>query len=153
MQDLFQEAGFRREDTGSDKIIMVVTDPIADFSVRIKNAIARKKTHVDIPGSNAKREIARILKEEGYIANYKNIEDGKQGVVRIYLKYTPKSRPVITDIKRISRPGRREYAKVDEIPRVLDGLGRAVISTSRGLLTDKECRENRLGGEVLLYIW
>ncbi len=132
---------------------MVVTDPIADFAVRIKNALSRKKTHVDIPGSNVKREIARILKEEGYIANYKNIEDNKQGIVRIYLKYTQKGLPVITDIKRISRPGRRFYVGIDEIPKVLEGLGRAVISTSRGLLTDKECRENRLGGEVLIYIW
>lgn len=132
---------------------MVVTDPIADFAVRIKNALARKKTHVDIPGSKVKMEIARICKEEGYIANYKNIEDNKQGIVRIYLKYTDRGRPVITEIKRMSRPGRRKFVSIEEIPKVLDGLGRAVISTSRGLLTDKECRENRLGGEVMLYIW
>ncbi len=132
---------------------MVVTDPIADMAVRIKNAQARAKTHVDVPGSRVKLEIARILKEEGYIANYKKIEDNKQGIVRIYLKYTEKRKGVITEIKKVSTPGCRKYVKVDEIPRVLEGLGRAVISTSRGLLTDSQCRENRLGGEVMLYIW
>ena len=132
---------------------MVVTDPIADMAVRIKNALARKKTHVDIPGSKVKFEIARIFKDEGYIANYKRIEDNKQDTVRIYLKYTNESRPVISEIKRISRPGCRKYVSVHEVPKVLDGLGRALISTSRGILTDKECRKNRLGGELMIYVW
>ncbi|MFC2062115.1 30S ribosomal protein S8 [Elusimicrobiota bacterium] len=132
---------------------MVVTDPIADFVIRVKNALERDKSEIDIPSSKIKQEIARLLKEEGYIANYKNIEDTKQGILRIYLKYTERGESVIRNIKRISTPGKRIYVGVNEIPRVLEGLGRALVSTSRGLLTDKECRKNRLGGEVLLHVW
>ncbi|MFH1414901.1 MAG: 30S ribosomal protein S8 [Elusimicrobiota bacterium] len=132
---------------------MVITDPIADMICRIKNALMRKKDEVDIPSSKILQEIARLLKDEGYIVNYEVIEDNKQGVLRIYLKYTNTGGSVIRDIKRISHLGSRIYAGVDEIPRVLEGLGRAIISTSRGLLTDKECRKNNLGGEVLLHIW
>jgi small subunit ribosomal protein S8 len=132
---------------------MVITDPIADMICRMKNAITRKKSEVEIPSSKMIREIARLLKEEGYIANYNNIEDNKQGVLKVSLKYTATGDSVIRDIKRISLLSRRVYVGVDNIPRVLEGLGRAVISTSRGLLTDKECRKNNLGGEVLLYVW
>lgn len=132
---------------------MVVTDPIADLIIRIKNALQRKKSEVDIPLSKMKQEIARLLKEEGYIANYKTIEDNRQGNLRIYLKYTDNGGSVIRNMKRISSPGRRVYSRVDKIPRVIEGLGRALLSTSRGLLTDKECRKNRLGGEVILYVW
>ncbi|MGM0441114.1 MAG: 30S ribosomal protein S8 [Elusimicrobiota bacterium] len=132
---------------------MVVTDTVADMISRIKNALNVKKREVDIPASKLKLEIARLLQEEGYIANYEKIEDNKQGILRIYLKYVDGERSVIRDIKRISRPGKRQYVNKEEIPRVLEGLGRAFISTSRGLLTDKECRKNELGGEVLLYVW
>ena len=132
---------------------MVITDPISDMICRIKNALARKKSQVDIPSSKLIQEIARLLKEEGYIANYKVIEDNKQGILRIYLKYTHDGSSVIRGIKRISHISYRVYAGTNNIPRVLEGLGRAIISTSRGLLTDKECRKNHLGGEVLLYVW
>jgi len=153
MQDLFQENGVRRKNSGSCKIIMVTTDPIADMISRMKNAIKRKKDQVDVPSSKMKQEIARLLKEEGYIANYKNIEDNKQGVLQIFLKYTEKNQSVIREMKRISKPGKRVYADSDNIPKVIEGLGRAVISTSRGVMTDNECRKNKLGGEVLLYVW
>ncbi len=132
---------------------MVVTDPIADMICRVKNALVRKKSQVDVSSSKIMQEIARLLKDEGYIANYKNIEDNKQGILKIYLKYTVDGDSVIQDIKRISHLSRRIYVGVDNIPKVLEGLGRAIISTSRGLLTDKECRKNHLGGEVILYVW
>ncbi len=132
---------------------MVVTDPVADMISRIKNALNVKKRGVDIPSSKLKLEIARLLKEEGYIANYEQLEDNKQGILKIYLKYVDGDRSVIKGLKRQSRPGKRHYVNKEEIPRVLEGLGRAIISTSRGLLTDKECRKNDLGGEVLLYVW
>ncbi len=132
---------------------MVVTDPISDMICRVKNALVRKKSQVDVSSSKIMQEIARLLKDEGYIANYKNIEDNKQGILKIYLKYTVDGDSVIQDIKRISHLSRRIYVGVDNIPKVLEGLGRAIISTSRGLLTDKECRKNHLGGEVILYVW
>jgi small subunit ribosomal protein S8 len=132
---------------------MVVTDTVADMICRINNALMRKKSETDVPLSKIKQEIARLLKEEGYIANYEVVENKVQGTLRISLKYTPSGDSVIRDLKRISRPGKRQYVNVDEIPKVIEGLGRAVISTSRGLMTDKECRKNRLGGEVLLYVW
>lgn len=131
---------------------MVVTDPISDMICRINNALMRKKDSVEIPSSKMKVEIARVLKEEGYIANYSNVEDNKQGILKIFLKYT-KEGSVIREMKKISRPGKRSYVDADSIPRVIEGLGRAVISTSRGLMTDKECRKNRLGGEVILFVW
>ncbi len=130
-----------------------MTDPIADMLTRIRNASSVFHESVDVPASKIKKELARILKEEGYIRDYKVNDDGKQGVLRIYLKYAPPKRQVITGVKRISKPGRRVYAKSDQIPRVLGGLGVAVLSTSRGLMTDREARKQRIGGEVICYVW
>jgi len=132
---------------------MVVSDPIADMLTRIRNAIVAKHEVVDIPASNAKRAIADILLAEGYVKAYEFIEDGKQGVLRITLKYGPNKERVISGLKRISKPGLRVYAKKDEIPKVLHGLGIAIISTSKGIMTDKEARKLGIGGEVLAYIW
>ncbi|HAA08694.1 MAG: 30S ribosomal protein S8 [Syntrophomonadaceae bacterium] len=132
---------------------MVMTDPIADFLTRIRNGNMVMHETVEVPGSKIKMSIANIMKEEGYIKDYEYIEDGKQGIIRIYLKYGPNKEKVITGIKRISKPGLRVYVKKDEIPRVLGGLGTAVISTSKGLMTDKKARKEGLGGEVICYIW
>ncbi|MDI9479837.1 MAG: 30S ribosomal protein S8 [Syntrophomonadaceae bacterium] len=132
---------------------MVMTDPIADFLTRIRNGNMVMHETVEVPGSKIKMSIADIMKEEGYIKDYEYIEDGKQGIIRIYLKYGPNKQKVITGIKRISKPGLRVYVKKDEIPRVLGGLGTAVISTSQGLMTDKKARREGLGGEVVCYIW
>ena len=131
----------------------MLTDPIADMLIRIKNAITVKNDKVDIPASRMKIEIAKILKEEGFIKSYKIIKDKKQGVVRINLKYTPDGDPAITDLKRVSKPGRRVYVGKEEIPRVLGGLGIAILTTSSGILTDKECRQRGIGGEVICYVW
>ena len=131
---------------------MVVTDPIADFLTRIRNANMVYMDKVEIPASNMKMGLASILKEEGYVRDYEYVEDDKQGVIRVYLKYAGKER-VITGLKRISRPGLRVYAKKDELPRVLGGLGVAIISTSSGLMTDKKARKQGAGGEVLCYVW
>lgn len=130
-----------------------MTDPIADFLTRIRNGNMVMHETVEVPGSKIKMSIANIMKEEGYIKDYEYIEDGKQGIIRIYLKYGPNKEKVITGIKRISKPGLRVYVKKDEIPRVLGGLGTAVISTSKGLMTDKKARKEGLGGEVICYIW
>lgn len=132
---------------------MSLTDPIADMLTRIRNAVRAKKKEVNLPSSRLKVEIARILKEEGYIKNYKVIEDKKQGVLNIVLKYTDDNQSVISGLRRVSKPGCRIYCTRDSIPRVLDGLGVVIISTSRGLLTDKQCQEQGLGGEVLCEIW
>ncbi|MGR6837442.1 30S ribosomal protein S8 [Syntrophomonas erecta] len=132
---------------------MVMTDPVADFLTRIRNGNMVMHETVEVPSSKLKMGIAEIMKEEGYIKDYEYIEDGKQGIIRIYLKYGPNKEKVITGIKRISKPGLRVYVKKDEVPRVLGGLGTAVISTSRGLMTDKAARKNGLGGEVVCYIW
>lgn len=132
---------------------MVMTDPIADMLTRIRNANSAKHDSVDIPVSKLKVEVARILKEEGYVRDYKVIDDGKQGVLRIYLKYGPNKKLVISGIKRISKPGLRVYAKKDEIPRVLGGLGIAILSTSKGVMTDRAARQLGVGGEVLCYVW
>lgn len=132
---------------------MVMTDPVADFLTRIRNGNMVMHETVEVPGSRIKLSIARIMQEEGYIKDYEFVEDGKQGVIRIYLKYGPDKRKVITGIKRISKPGLRVYVKKDEIPRVLGGLGTAVISTSKGLMSDKNARKQGLGGEVICYIW
>jgi small subunit ribosomal protein S8 len=132
---------------------MVMTDPIADFLTRIRNGNMVMHETVEVPGSKIKMSIANILKEEGYIRDYEYIEDGKQGIIRIYLKYGPNKQKVITGLKRISKPGLRVYVKKDEIPKVLSGLGTAVISTSQGLMTDKRARKEGLGGEVVCYIW
>lgn len=132
---------------------MVMTDPVADMLTRIRNASSVKHESVDIPGSKLKVELARILKEEGFIREYKFIEDGKQGSLRVYLKYGPNKEQVITGIKRISKPGLRVYVNKEEIPRVLGGLGVAVISTSTGVMTDKQARKTGVGGEVICYVW
>ena len=131
----------------------VVTDTIADMLTRIRNANAMRYTEVKVPASNLKLELARILKEEGFIADYKVLEETAQGMILITLKYGPKKERVITGLKRISKPGLRVYAKKEEVPKVLNGLGIAVISTSKGIMTDKEARKQNLGGEVLAYIW
>ena len=130
----------------------VVTDTIADMLTRIRNANAMRYNEVSVPASNLKIELARILKEEGFIKGYKVVKDDAQGSIVITLKYVNKER-VITGLKRISKPGLRVYAKSSEIPKVLNGLGIAIISTSKGVMTDKEARKQNLGGEVLAYIW
>ncbi len=132
---------------------MQVTDAIADMLTRIRNASSAKHETVDIPASNVKRSIAQILLEEGYIKGSQDIEDGKQGIIRVNLKYTGNKQKVITGIKRISKPGLRVYAGKDELPKVLGGLGVAIISTSRGIMTDKKARTQGVGGEVLAFIW
>ncbi|PTM54671.1 30S ribosomal protein S8 [Desmospora activa] len=132
---------------------MVMTDPIADMLTRIRNANLVRHESLELPASKLKREIAEILKREGFIRDAEYIEDSKQGIIRIFLKYGPNNERVITGLKRISKPGLRVYAKNDEVPRVLRGLGVAVLSTSKGVMTDKEARNAKVGGEVLAYIW
>ena len=132
---------------------MQITDPIADMLTRIRNANTARHETVDIPASNMKKAIAEILNNEGYIKGYQIIEDGKQGVIRVTLKYTGNKEKVISGIKRISKPGLRMYAPADELPRVLKGLGIAIISTSKGIMTDKEARKLHIGGEVLAFVW
>ena len=131
----------------------MVTDPIADMLTRIRNANQMRYKEVEVPASKMKLEIARILKEEGFIADYKVKKNNVQNIISLNLKYGDKKERVITGLKRISKPGLRVYAKNDNIPRVLNGLGIAIISTSKGVMTDKEARANSLGGEVLAYIW
>lgn len=132
---------------------MVMTDPVADFLTRIRNANSVNHEKVEIPASRIKKTMAGILKEEGFIKDFEYVEDGKQGILRLYLKYGPNKQKVISGIKRISKPGLRVYVKKDEIPRVLGGLGIAFISTSQGIMTDKEARKRQLGGEVICYVW
>ena len=132
---------------------MQITDPIADMLTRIRNANSSKHESVNVPASKLKIEIARILNEEGYINGYEVIDDGLQGVIKITLKYGANKTKVITGLKRVSKPGLRVYAGKDELPRVLRGLGIAIISTSKGIMTDKEARKNNVGGEVLAFIW
>lgn len=132
---------------------MQITDAIADLLTRVRNASSAKHESVDIPASGLKKEIARILLDEGYIRNLEIIEDGKQGVIRIALKYSVNKQNVITGIKRISKPGLRVYANKDELPKVLGGLGIAIISTSKGIMTDKKARNEGVGGEVLAFVW
>ena len=130
-----------------------MTDPIADYLTRIRNAIMAKHKVVEIPGSNLKKDITKILHNQGYILNYKFIDDEIQGKIKIALKYNPESKlPAIRSIKRVSRPGLRKYAGKDNIPRVLNGLGVAILSTSKGVMTDKEAREQQVGGEILCYV-
>lgn len=131
---------------------MVMTDPIADMLTRIRNANQAKHEVVEMPASRLKLEVLEVLKNEGYIAEYEKIEDGKQGVIKVTLKYVNKER-VIKGIKRISKPGLRVYAKSTELPQVLNGLGVAIISTSNGVMTDREARKNKLGGEVIAFVW
>ncbi|MDQ0418195.1 small subunit ribosomal protein S8 [Croceifilum oryzae] len=132
---------------------MVMTDPIADMLTRIRNANMVRHESLEVPASRMKREIAEILKREGFIRDAEYVEDSKQGVLRIFLKYGASNEKVISGLKRISKPGLRVYAKSTEIPRVLRGLGIAIISTNKGVMTDKEARQQNVGGEVLAYIW
>jgi len=128
---------------------MSLTDPIAEMLTRIRNAARAERETVSVRRSRVCEGIAKVLKEEGYVQDYKLIEDGKQGILRVYLRYDSGRKQVITDLKRVSRPGRRVYRKVDELPRPLDGLGVAIVSTSRGVLSDRQCRQQNVGGEVL----
>ena len=130
----------------------MMTDPIADLFTRIRNGLMVRHPRVDIPGSKMKKRIMEILKEEGYIKNFRHYEDGKQGIIRVYLKYQ-KGEPVIRGIKRISKPGRRHYVGRGTVPRVLNGLGLAIVSTSSGIFTDWQCREKGVGGEVIGHVW
>ena len=133
---------------------MHITDPIADMLTRIRNANNAKHDTVDVPASNMKKSIAQILLDEGYIKNYQLIDDGTQGVIRITLKYSqPNKEKVITGLRRVSKPGLRVYAGADEMPRVIKGLGIAIVSTSKGVMTDKAARAAHVGGEVLAFIW
>ena len=132
---------------------MVTTDPIADMLTRIRNAGQAKFKTVDVPASNIKRDIAEILFNEGYIKSYEEIKTDNKGIIRITLKYTEKGKKVISGLRRISKPGLRIYASKEELPKVLNGLGIALISTSKGIMTDKKARELGVGGEVLAYVW
>lgn len=132
---------------------MQITDPIADMLTRIRNANSAKHDTVDIPASKMKKSIAEILLQEGYIKNYQLIDDGTQGIIRIILKYGPGREKIISGLRRVSKPGLRVYAGADELPRVLRGLGIAIISTSKGVMTDKAARSEHVGGEVLAFIW
>ena len=132
---------------------MHITDPIADMLTRIRNANSAKHEIVDIPASNMKKAIAQILLDEGYIASYKVIEDEKQGVIRVTLKYGENKSQVITGLRRVSKPGLRIYSSVEDMPKVMKGLGIAIISTSKGIMTDREARKLNVGGEVLAFVW
>lgn len=132
---------------------MQITDPIADLLTRIRNANTQKHETVDCPSSKMKEAIVEILANEGYIKGYQIIEDGKQNVIRMTLKYSPSGERVISGLKRVSKPGLRYYASAEEMPRVLKGLGTAIVSTSKGVMTDKEARKEHIGGEVLCFVW
>ena len=130
-----------------------MTDPIADFLTRIRNANIVRHESLEVPASTIKLEVAKILQREGFVRDVEFIEDDKQGIIRVFLKYGKNDERVITNLKRISKPGLRAYVKANEVPKVLNGLGIAIISTSEGILTDKEARERNVGGEVLAYVW
>jgi small subunit ribosomal protein S8 len=132
---------------------MVMSDPIADMLTRIRNANVVRKETVEIPASTIKKEIAEILKREGFIRDAEYVQDNKHGIIRLFLKYGPNNERVISGLKRISKPGLRVYTKSQEVPRVLGGLGLAIIYTSSGVMTDKEARQAKSGGEVICYIW
>ncbi len=132
---------------------MQITDTIADLLTRIRNANTAKHATVDVPASNVKKAIAQILVDEGYVKDFKVIEDGKQGVIRITLKYGDNKSPVITGLRRVSKPGLRIYSSCADMPKVRKGLGIAIVSTSKGIVTDKKARELNVGGEVLAYVW
>lgn len=132
---------------------MVMTDPIADMLTRIRNASSVYHEKVEMPASKVKHAIVKILKDEGFIKDYEYINDNKQGIIRVSLKYGPNREKVLSGIKRISKPGLRVYARKDEIPRVLGGLGIAIISTPKGIMSDKQARREGLGGEVICYVW
>ena len=132
---------------------MQITDTIADLLTRIRNASSAKHATVDVPASNVKKAIAQILVDEGYVKSFQLIEDGKQGIIRITLKYTDGKSPVITGLRRVSRPGLRIYSSCEDMPKVRKGLGIAIVSTSKGIMTDKKARELNVGGELLAFVW
>ena len=132
---------------------MQITDPVADMLTRIRNANSAKHETVDVPASNLKKAIAQILLDEGYIKSFELVDNGNQGVIHITLKYLAKKAPVLSGLKRVSKPGLRIYAGADELPKVLKGLGIAIVSTSKGVMTDKKARELHIGGEVLAFVW
>lgn len=132
---------------------MTMSDPVADMLTRIRNANMVRHEKLEVPASNIKKEIAEILKREGFVNDVEYIQDNKQGIIRIFLKYGPNNERVITGLKRISKPGLRVYAKTNDVPKVLNGLGIALVSTSQGLLTDKEARAKQVGGEIVAYVW
>jgi len=132
---------------------MSTSDPIADMLTRVRNAVKARFNSVDIPGSKVKVELAKILRDEGYIRNYKFLKDGKQGILRVYLKYGPSQKPVIYGLTRISKPSRRVYVRGKDIKSVYNGLGISVLSTSQGVMTDKKARKENIGGEILCNIW
>ena len=132
---------------------MAMTDPIADFLTRIRNANMVKHESVEVPASKMKKNIAEILKNEGFVRDVEYIEDEKQGIIRVFLKYGKNNERVISGIRRISKPGLRSYVKADEVPKVLNGLGIAIVSTSEGVMTDKDARAKKIGGEVVAYVW
>lgn len=132
---------------------MQVTDAIADMLTRIRNATSAKHDIVDVPSSNMKKAIAQILRDEGYIKNFQVVEDNKQGMIKIALKYGPNKSPVIAGIRRVSKPGLRIYTNCEDMPRVIKGLGIAIVSTSKGVMTDRQARNEKVGGEVLAFVW
>ena len=132
---------------------MAMTDPIADFLTRIRNANMVKHESVEVPASKMKRDIDEILKNEGFIRDVEYIDDDKQGVIRVFLKYGKNNERVISGLRRISKPGLRSYVKADAVPKVLNGLGIAILSTSEGVMTDKDARAKKIGGEVIAYVW
>ena len=132
---------------------MLITDTIADMLTRIRNANSAKHPTVDVPASNMKKQIAQILVDEGYIKSFRVIDDDKQGVIRITLKYTENKSQVITGLRRVSKPGLRIYSNSKDMPKVMKGLGIAIVSTSKGIMTDREARKNNVGGEVLAFVW
>ncbi len=132
---------------------MQITDSIADMLTRIRNANSAKHDSVKIPASNTKKAIARILVDEGYVKNYKVVDDGKQGVIEIALKFGPNKSQVLTGLRRVSKPGLRIYTNCEEMPKVMRGLGVAILSTSKGIMTDKDARKANIGGEVLAFVW
>lgn len=131
----------------------MMTDPIADMLTRIRNALQARHSKVSIPASNTKQEIARILEDEGFVHSYRFMEEGPQGLIELELKYVDDEQSVISGLERVSKPGRRVYRKKDRIPKVMNGLGVAIMSTSRGVLTDRQAREQGVGGEVLVNVW
>jgi len=132
---------------------MQITDTVADMLTRIRNASSAKHDTVDIPASNMKKSVAQILVDEGYVKNYSVLEDGKQGIIRVTLRYGEGKMPVLTGLRRVSKPGLRMYTNVEDMPKVMKGLGVAILSTSKGVMTDKQARKENVGGEVLAFIW
>ena len=132
---------------------MQITDPIADLLTRLRNASSAKHDSVEIPASNMKKAICQILLDEGYIKDFKVVDDGKQGVITVKLRYLEGKKPVITGLRRVSKPGLRRYSNVEDMPKVIKGLGVAIVSTSKGVMTDRQARKENVGGEVLAFVW